>query len=109
MYHERCIVRRFFPTLTTLILLGHVPMVLVGHKSDLASRQVSHEEALNFAEQWDIKYFEASSKSNSNVEEALHCLCEQLMDRHREGNPGATRPSPKRVRSKGCGPGCTIL
>lgn len=49
-------------------------MLLVGNKVDLikndpSARQVSHEEAVQWAQENGIEYLETSAKSGQNVEE----------------------------------------
>lgn len=50
--------------------------ILIGNKSDMAAnRQVSVEEAEEFAKQHNMKYFEASAKNGERVTEAItSCL-----------------------------------
>ncbi|CAI9611359.1 unnamed protein product [Staurois parvus] len=51
------------------------PMILVGNKADLdLQRQVTREEALNFARENRIPYMEASAKIRLNVDESFHEL-----------------------------------
>nr|DBA16054.1 TPA: hypothetical protein GDO54_003488 [Pyxicephalus adspersus] len=51
------------------------PMILVGNKADLdLQRQVTKEEALNFARENRIPYMEASAKIRLNVDESFHEL-----------------------------------
>lgn len=58
----------------------HKPVfILVGNKTDQAKhREVSQEEALFFATQHDMDYYETSAKSGSNVEEAFHKLAGKI-------------------------------
>lgn len=47
-------------------------LVLVGNKIDLVEeRQVTKEEAENFATQNDVHYFETSAKNNENINDVL--------------------------------------
>ena len=49
-----------------------VSKVLIGNKSDLEEqRQVTTEDAVNFAKTLNCKYYEASAKTGKNVNEAL--------------------------------------
>ncbi len=49
-----------------------VSKVLIGNKSDLEDqRQVTTEDAVNFAKTLNCKYYEASAKTGKNVNEAL--------------------------------------
>ncbi|GMF02346.1 unnamed protein product [Ambrosiozyma monospora] len=55
--------------------VSFVPMILVGNKNDLVDeRQVSQEEAINFAKRIGCAYIETSAKTGQNVTEAFHNL-----------------------------------
>ena len=50
-------------------------LILVGNKCDLANeRKVSNEEGENFAKKYNIKFFEASAKDGTNVNELFFYL-----------------------------------
>lgn len=58
----------------------HKPVfVLVGNKTDQTRhREVTKEEALFFATQHDMDYYETSAKNGSNVEEVFHKLADRI-------------------------------
>ena len=58
----------------------HKPVfVLVGNKSDQAKhREVSRDEAVLFASQHGMDYYETSAKNGSNVEEVFHLLAKKI-------------------------------
>jgi small GTP-binding protein len=59
-----------------------VVLILIGNKSDLEEkRQVSKEEAADFAEQHGMHYFEASAKTGANVSEAVN-TCVALIEKN---------------------------
>ncbi|KAI8059850.1 RAB2A, member ras oncogene family [Gongronella butleri] len=61
-------------------------VVLVGNKSDLKQRQVSSEEAQQFARENDIAFFiETSAKSASNVQEVFVKTAEKVYDKIKSG------------------------
>ncbi|ORX58280.1 putative rab-2,4,14, partial [Hesseltinella vesiculosa] len=61
-------------------------VVLVGNKSDLKQRQVSTEEAEQFARENDIAFFiETSAKSASNVEEVFVKTAENIYEKIKSG------------------------
>lgn len=46
--------------------------MLIGNKSDLANEQkVTREQAMGFAERFNVSYMETSAKDGSNVEHAF--------------------------------------
>lgn len=57
-----------------------VDVALVGNKSDLEPR-VTKEEAINFAKENNIPYFETSAKDNSNVTEVFTYLAQTIYKR----------------------------
>lgn len=52
--------------------------VLVGNKKDVASRNVSAEEAMRVAEQWDGVYRECSAFSGENLDEIFMLVAEKV-------------------------------
>jgi GTPase SAR1 family protein len=46
----------------------NVVKVLVGNKSDIEDRQVSHDEGNNLASSLGINFFETSAKTGVNIE-----------------------------------------
>ena len=71
----------------------HVPMVVVGNKSDLESeRQVSSQEGQDLARNFGSPFFETSAKTRVNVEESFYHLVREI--RKSIGTvkgPGATK------------------
>ena len=61
---------------------GHTNLffILVGNKTDQpGQREVSKEEALSFATQHDMEYYETSAMNGSNIEEVFHKLAEEIL------------------------------
>ena len=57
----------------------NIKMVLVGNNCDLAhERKVSIEEAEEFAKKNNMKFFEASPKEGTNVNELFFCLANEI-------------------------------
>ncbi|KAJ1509140.1 Ras- protein Rab-4A [Coelomomyces lativittatus] len=51
----------------------NIVIVMVGHKSDLDSqREISYDEANEYAKQHDLVYIEASSITGNHVQDAFH-------------------------------------
>ena len=62
-----------------------IKIVLVGNNCDLANaRQVSIEEAEEFAKKNNMKFFEASPKEGTNVNELFYYLANEI---YQEGKP----------------------
>lgn len=63
-----------------------VVIVLIGNKSDLANkRQVSKEEAEEFAKKCNMAYFEVSARTGENVQEAISA-CVELIEKNLNTN-----------------------
>jgi Ras-related protein Rab-1A len=59
-----------------------VPSILVGNKADLENeRQISYEEAEEFAYGFGMKYFETSAKTNANVYEIFLHLSKMVSNK----------------------------
>lgn len=59
----------------------HVPVIVVGNKCDLEiERQVSYEEGLALARQFNCPFLETSAKQRINVEEAFYDLVRSIRD-----------------------------
>jgi GTPase SAR1 family protein len=57
----------------------NIPSVLVGNKCDLTSdREVSTEEGMNLAKNWNCPFLETSAKVGINVEECLFQLVREI-------------------------------
>jgi GTPase SAR1 family protein len=48
---------------------GEVPIVLLANKTDLPNRVISTEQGQSLAQELRLKYFEASAKTGSNINE----------------------------------------
>jgi len=65
--------------------------ILIGNKSDLSSsREVSQEEAVEFAMKYEMPYLETSAKENENVDVMFHYLAYMLMDKYNK-DPGNSK------------------
>ena len=58
-----------------------IPIVLFGNKCDLENREVTKEEAQQFADKNDFLYFETSAKDNIGVKEGFGTLAEKVYDK----------------------------
>ena len=59
-------------------------IILVGNKIDLQEREVTNEEAVNFAKEKDIKYFETSAKTGFGIKESFKQLYEDVYKKYKE-------------------------
>jgi Ras-related protein Rab-1A len=58
----------------------NVVILLIGIKCDIyEKRLVSYEEALEFASQMEVLFFETSAKSGTNVEAAFQLIATQIL------------------------------
>ena len=58
-----------------------IPKVLVGNKLDLeGDRVVSRNEAMKFAQEHGMQYFETSAKNNININEMVSHIVEKVYD-----------------------------
>ena len=57
---------------------GEKVLILVGNKIDKEERQVSSEEATNFAKNNNMKYFETSAKTGTGIKEAFNALYQDV-------------------------------
>ena len=66
----------------------NVKLILVGNKCDLANeRKVSYEEGENYAKNLNIKFFEASARDGTNVNELFFYLANEIyQDNKLKGN-----------------------
>lgn len=61
-------------------------ILMIGNKSDLADeRQVTQEEAKDFAQRHNLEYIETSAKDGKNVSEAFVRLAKTLAERVKQG------------------------
>lgn len=71
----------------------HTVMILIGNKSDLEDdREVSFEEATQFAEENHMLFLECSALSGSNVEEAFLAAANKIHEKVVSGVLSATDP-----------------
>lgn len=61
-------------------------VILVGHKCDMSERQVEKIEGEKMARKYGIKFYEASAKEGTNVEEAFFDISKQIKDKFEDGS-----------------------
>ena len=57
-------------------------IILIGNKIDVGNREVSYEEAFNFAKERNIDYFETQAKTGFGIKEIFHKLYEKVYQNH---------------------------
>lgn len=83
----------------------HVPVVLVGNKSDKADveREVPFGDGEMLAQTFDCPFFETSAKLRNNIDEAFHELVRQIKKCQQDG------PDVKNDGGQHSGKCCTLL
>jgi GTPase KRas protein len=83
----------------------HVPVVLVGNKSDKADieREVPYGEGEMLAKTFNCPFFETSARMRINIDEAFHELVRQIKKHQQDSGPG------DKGDSKGNSGSCCVL
>lgn len=88
-------------------------IMLIGNKSDLSYREVSHEEGSEFARQHGLIFLETSAKTADNVEEAFVQTAQKIYQNILDGvcdtsNPDCgiriNNPAPNAVNNRATNP-----
>ena len=79
-------------------------IVLFGNKCDLKpeERQVSIEEAQNFAKQNNLIYFETSAKNKININEGFEKIANEAYKKTPDYKPGVPLEAPIKKKKEGC-------
>lgn len=98
-------VNDFMEKIALLRDIGHVPIILVGNKVDLANqRNVSQREAFDYAARKNIEYIETSAKTNHNVQQVFYKMAKAVVDmKHANTQPQIQQ---NKSRDDGC---CCVL
>ena len=66
---------------------NHMPILIVGNKSDLYNlRAVEKNAAIAYAKEEKAEYIESSSKSGDNINEAISLIAEKVLETSEFGN-----------------------
>jgi small GTP-binding protein len=68
-----------------------VSVILVGNKIDLDHREVTTEEGVQLAEEFQVPYIEASAKTGENIALVFETLARKVIERNVGGVPEQTR------------------
>jgi small GTP-binding protein len=80
---------------------NEVTIVLFGNKCDCESlREVTTEEATEFAQKKNIPYFETSAKNNINIEEGFSKIANEVFKRHNKIEKAITLDSKGKNRDE---------
>ncbi|XP_038278016.1 ras-related protein Rab-17 [Dermochelys coriacea] len=80
-------------------LHDEIVIVLVGNKTDLAAeREVTFEEAEEFAKSKSLTYMETSAKSNHQVTEVFMAIAQKLLKQEQQKDPALQHQSWKKSR-----------
>ena len=60
--------------------------ILVGNKCDLENRVIQKEEGEKIAQDFGMKFFETSAKSDINVDEAFNCLVSMILENNQKNS-----------------------
>mmetsp|Transcript_32901 Transcript_32901/g.51433 ORF Transcript_32901/g.51433 Transcript_32901/m.51433 type:complete len:187 (-) Transcript_32901:124-684(-) len=66
-----------------------IPMLLLGNKCDLPSRDVTEEDGNELAAKWRCKFLEASAKTNHNIDKAFCDLVRNIDDWRKKHAPAS--------------------
>ena len=64
----------------------NVPAIILGNKIDLQHREVSKEDAENFAKINNYDYYEVSAKTGEGIDESIKILTQKVMAINKEDN-----------------------
>ena len=76
-------------------------MILFGNKCDLPNREVSEEEAENFAKKNNIPYMETSAKLKTNTDEGISILVNDAYKKYGEAK-GVSLKKKEKTKKKFC-------
>lgn len=72
---------------------GQKNVILIGNKKDLAElRQISQEDAENFARNNNMIYFETSAKDGDNIEHVFYYAAEKLLEFYKNNDSAKLKP-----------------
>ena len=61
---------------------NHIPILLVGNKSDLKDQQFIPEEMIKkYTEDQNLEYIQTSSKTGDNIKKAINMICKQISEK----------------------------
>ena len=81
--------------------------VLVGNKCHEPNRQVTEEEGKKLAEEYGIAYFETSTKTNQNIDEAFEYLAREIINNWDKRNECFVKLRGKNKEEKETKKGCS--
>ena len=77
-------------------------MVVVGNKCDLSDqRQVTKEQGIKLAKEWNVPFFETSAKTNINCQESYYQVVREIFKFERKEEE-KLNPNKKNTRKNHC-------
>ena len=64
----------------------NIPVIILGNKLDISDREVSKEEAKNFAKRNNYNYYEVSAKTGEGIDESIKILIKKVIEENEESN-----------------------
>ena len=64
----------------------NMPVIILGNKLDISDREVSKEEAKNFAKRNNYNYYEVSAKTGEGIDESIKILIKKVIEENEESN-----------------------
>ena len=65
-----------------------IPKFLVGNKNDLSYKEIDQTLIEDFSSMYNMKYYEASAKTNSNIDELFQDIGQKLYDNYLKSGGG---------------------
>ena len=62
----------------------NIPVIILGNKLDISDREVSKEEAKNFAKRNNYNYYEVSAKTGEGIDESIKILIKKVIEENEE-------------------------
>ena len=74
------LINYWYESIQEVIDIKKKVLILIGNKIDLPDREVSNEEALEYAKAKNMKYFETSAKTGFGIKEAFKELYQDIYE-----------------------------
>jgi len=83
--------------------ISSFPIIIIGNKVDLPKREVTKEEANNYAREYHFHYYETSAKTGEGIDLAIRDLVKKVMNSEKKnGNNNIKLNQTKKKSGKCC-------